>query len=30
MLLGELWLDKTFKNQKKEEKSLLIILKTLA
>lgn len=30
MLLGELWLGKTFNNQKKEEKSLLIAFKNMS
>lgn len=30
MLLGELWLGKTFNNQKKEEKSLLIVFKNIS
>lgn len=30
MLLGELWLGKTFNTQKKEEKSLLIAFKSMS
>lgn len=30
MLLGELWLGKTFNNQKKEEKSLLTAFKNMS